>query len=52
MKTLKLFFSLFIFALILSSCTPQALDDTEPSATEDVQATTDRDANIDNGGKD
>lgn len=52
MKTLKVIFSLLTLTLILFSCTPQALDEDENvNAVEDIQATGDDDANVQNGSK-
>lgn len=52
MKTLKFIFSLLTVTLILSSCSPQALEDEQnANAVEDIQATGDEDANVDNGSK-
>nr|WP_321227730.1 hypothetical protein [uncultured Psychroserpens sp.] len=51
MKTLKLLFSLLLLSIIISSCTPQALDDNPKNITEDTQATGDDDA-VDDGSKD
>ncbi|MDC1265725.1 hypothetical protein N8009_02915 [Flavobacteriaceae bacterium] len=52
MKTLKVIFSLFALTLFLSSCTPQALDDDQDTnAVEDIQATGDESANVQNGSK-
>lgn len=52
MKTLKVIFSLLTLTLILFSCTPQALDEDENvNAVEDIQATGDDDANVENGSK-
>ena len=52
MKTLKLISSLFALTLILFSCTPQALDDDQDTnAVENVQATCDECANVQDGSK-
>lgn len=52
MKTLKFIFSLLTVTFILSSCSPQALDeDQNANAVEDIQATGDESANVDNGSK-
>lgn len=52
MKTLKVIFSLLTLTLILFSCTPQALDDDQnTNAVEDIQATGDETAHVNNGSK-
>jgi hypothetical protein len=52
MKTLKFIFSLLTVTLILSSCSPQALDDDQnANAVEDIQATGDETAHVNNGSK-
>ena len=52
MKTLKVIFSLFALTLILSSCSPQALDDDQnTNAVEDIQATGEENTTTHNGSK-
>ena len=53
MKTLKTIFSLLTLTLILSSCSPQAMDDDQnTNAVEDTQATGDETWQTHKGSKD
>lgn len=51
MKTLKVFFSLFVFAAVLFSCTPQAIDEDQTNSFDNIHATGDEDGNVDDGSK-
>ena len=51
MKTLKTIFSLLTLTIILFSCSPQALEDDNTNAVEDIQATGDDSDYVRNGSK-
>ena len=52
MKTLKIVFSLVILSIIITSCTPQALDEDQNNGIENIHATGDEDSTADDGSKD
>lgn len=52
MKTLKFLFTLFVFSIIIASCTPQALDDNQTTLEDQTQATGHEDDTVDDGSKD
>lgn len=52
MKTLKLLFSFFLLSIVISSCTPQALDEDQTDLIDNIQATGAEDSNEDDGSKD
>ena len=51
MKTLKTIFSLLTLTVILFSCSPQALEDDNTNAVEDIQATGEDDTSTQNGSR-
>lgn len=52
MKIVKALFYLFTLSIIMSSCTPQALDDDQSNIIENTQATGSENTTTDDGSKD
>jgi hypothetical protein len=52
MKNLKPLFIVAIFSIVISSCTPQAMEGNPANYTDDIQATGDEYENTNDGTKD